>query len=228
MGYWKRLASSGTDPWLGLVSVVGGGLAWAISVPNGLPVAIAAGMWGIGAAVGAALNREDESPYALEEEKQPKIPLRSGTEQAKAVEALAAYVKDLRTLRGSGLPEGVVDSAIAALVAAEGAQLTARRVAAAIDGLDTALERSRGGPGQGVREAVVRMGQRRQALMGTLHATVDGVAEVYTKLLETSATVSSLDVGDDALTEVASVNASLDALRSSLAELESADRSAPA
>lgn len=64
------------------------------------------------------------------------------------------------------------------------------------------------------------MTDRRKALLGRLQGIVDEVAEVYTKLLETSATLSSLDVGHDARSEVEQVNASLDSLRQSLAELD--------
>ena len=64
------------------------------------------------------------------------------------------------------------------------------------------------------------MADRRQALLEKLRGTVDEVAEVYTKLLETTATISSLDVGEGATEEVEKVNASLDSLRTILAELE--------
>ncbi len=71
------------------------------------------------------------------------------------------------------------------------------------------------------------MAARRQGLLDRLRGTVDGVAEVYTRLLEMSATVSSLDVGDQALGEVEAVSASLDSLRTSLVALESERRALP-
>lgn len=222
MGGRSRLAAQATDPWLALVAALGGGLAWAVRIPEPVAVLIGVAMWVVGLLVGVLRGREDDG--SLPEPKEPRIELVRGTEQAGLVETLTAYVADLRRLRESPLPTGVVDPAIAALVAAEGAQRTARRVAAAVDGLDTALARSSRGPhvssAAGVRDAVTRMQDRRASLLARLHGTVDGVAEVYTKLLETSATVSALDVGDGALTEIDSVNTSLDSLRTSLAELE--------
>ena len=68
------------------------------------------------------------------------------------------------------------------------------------------------------------MAARRQGLLDRLRGMVDEVAEVYTELLELSAAVSSLDVGSGAGDEVAKVSASLDSLRSTLAELEAQAR----
>lgn len=227
MGFGGRLARAAGDPWLGLVSALGGGLAWATAVPGALPVVIGAGMFGVGAVVGALVRDEDDGVPSYDDDPEVTVELRRGTEQAALVETLAAYVADLRELRSTTLPPSVVDPAIQGLVAAEGAQRTALRVAAAVDGLDTALQRSHRGPGQGVREAVARMAARRQGLLDRLRGTVDGVAEVYTRLLEMSATVSSLDVGDQALGEVEAVSASLDSLRTSLVALESERRALP-
>jgi hypothetical protein len=70
------------------------------------------------------------------------------------------------------------------------------------------------------------MAARRHALLTKLQHSVDGVAEVYTKLLELRASVAALDVGDGQ-DEVASVSASLDALRGSLVELEDERRALP-
>ena len=123
-----------------------------------------------------------------------------------------------------------MDQAITALVAAQGAEETAVKVAAAVDGLDDALRQTRRPPGQELRggalAATQRMAERRDALLTKLQHSVDGVAEVYTRLLEMRATVAALDVGDGA-DEVTAVNQSLDALRGSLAELEDERRALP-
>ena len=179
---------------------------------------VAAGAYAVGALVGGLLNRKDDD----DEVKEPPLPqLHKGTEQAQLVATLDKYVQDLRALRAGPKPDSVVDPSIEALVATENAYPAAVRVAAAIDGLDVALSRSAAPTGnQQVREAVQRMADRRQALLEKLRGTVDEVAEVYTKLLETTATISSLDVGEGATEEVEKVNASLDSLRTILAELE--------
>jgi len=202
---------------LGLTAAFIGGVAWAAGVVAAGPaVGVAIGAYGVGALVGGLLAKDDRNSSAEE------LPsLRPGTEQAALVENLGRYVQDLRSFRESHQPDAVVDPAIEALVATEHASATAVRVAAAVDGLDVALSRSGGPSGSGdVREAVRRMQARRAALLDQLRGTVDEVAEVYTKLLEMSAAVSSLDVDAGATEEVAKVNDSLDTLRQSLTELE--------
>jgi hypothetical protein len=235
MGFGKQVARAGKDPWLLVTSGVGGGLAWAVLPVVGVagaaagPVGlgIAAAMWGVGAVVGA-LNGKDEDRWDDEEVEQ--IGLRPKTSQAGMVGAIHGYVVDLEQLRASPLPDSVLDQAITALVAAQGAEQTALRVAAAVDGLDDALRRSRRPPGQeprgGALQAVQRMAERRNALLTKLQHSVDGVAEVYTKLLEMRANVAALDVGDGT-DEVTAVNDSLDALRGSLVELEDERRALP-
>ena len=167
------------------------------------------------------MKKPDENE--AEAEKLPE--LHRGTEQAKLVELLDRYINDLRNLRSGPKPDAVVDPSIEALVATENAYPNAVRVAAAVDGLDVALSRA-GGPSenQEVRAAVQRMSDRRKALLGKLQLTVDEVAEVYTKLLEMSAAVSSMDLTIGATKDVEQVNASLDSLRTSLAELETQAR----
>lgn len=224
MSFLQRVGSSATDPWLGLTAAFVGGAAWAAGiVAAGPAIAVGAAAYGVGALVGGLTKERapEENPYALPPERELALPtLIPGTEQERLVTNLVRYVEDLRTLRQSDQPDPVVDPSIEALVAAENAYGTAVRVAAAVDGLDIAISRS-GPPGnQQVREAVQRMTDRRAALLIKLNATVDEIAEVYTKLLEMSATVSSLDLGVGATEEVAKVNDSLDHLRQSLAELE--------
>ncbi len=220
MSFWNRIGSSATDPWLVLAAAFGGGVAWAVSVPVAGAAAVGAGMYAVGALVGGMLKDKEEDAG------EPKLPkLHEGTAQAQMVDSLARYINDLRTLREGPKPESLVDPSIEALVAADNAYGTAVRVAAAVDGLDVALARSGGPAGpQQVREAVTRMAARRQGLLDRLRGMVDEVAEVYTELLELSAAVSSLDVGSGAGDEVAKVSASLDSLRSTLAELEAQAR----
>jgi hypothetical protein len=220
MSFWNRVGSSATDPWLGLTSAFGGGVAWAVGLgPWGL--AIAGGMYAAGAIVGGVFKDKDEDQAS-----EPALPqLQKGTLQAQLVDNLGKFIADLRVLREGPKPDALVDPSIEALVAADNAYGVAVRVAAAVDGLDVALSRSGGSTNnQQIREAVQRMADRRNALLGKLQGTVDEVAEVYTELLELSAAVSSLDVGVGANDEVAKVNASLDSLRSTLAELEAQAR----
>jgi hypothetical protein len=213
-------ARSARDPWLALTSVFGGGVAWAVGLgPVG--IAVAAGMFVAGTVVGGLMRGDDDEAAA----DLPLPDITKGTEQATLVANLSSYVSNLQTMRNQPKPDAVVDPTIEALVAAQNAYGTAVRVAAAVDGLDDALRRSApaGLPGGGraeVSDAIRRMAERRQALLAKLHGTVDEVAEVYTKLLEMSATVQALDVGAGATDEVEKVNASLDTLRTSLADLE--------
>ncbi len=223
MSFWNRVGSTASDPWLGMTAAFVGGVAWAAGVVAAGPaVAVAGGMYAVGALVGGLLQPKEADSGSGD---LPLPELLRGTEQAQLVENLSRYVDDLRTLRAGPKPDAVVDPSIEALVAAENTFGAAARVAAAIDGLDIALARSgQPSPNVQVREAVQRMADRRAALLAQLRGTVDEVAEVYTKLLELSATVSSLDVGVGATDEVEKVNSSLDSLRHTLAELEAQAR----
>ena len=215
-----RLARAIADPWVLLTSALGGGMGWAVSGGSiDVGAAIGFGMLGV-AGLTAALTRSGTH----DELTAPKEPeLRRSTPQYRLVDALTGYLADLKELRESTLPDSVTDSAIEALVATDGSRAQALRVAEAIDKLDDALQRSSqlaSGPGStGVQAAIDRMQSRRQALLGKLESAVGEVAEVYTKLLELSATVDTLDVGSGK-SEVEQVNASLDSLRMAFAELE--------
>lgn len=219
MGFWNRVRSSAADPWLLLAAALGGGAAWAVSVPVGAAAAVGAGMYAVGTLVGGLIRDDGAADSALDEPGLPR--LHEGTEQAGLVDSLARYVDDLRALREGPKPEVLVDPSIEALVAAGNAYGTAVRVAAAVDGLDVALARTSDPTGRrSAREAVSRMTARRQSLLERLRGMVDEVAEVYTELLELSAAVSSFDIDAGARDEVAKVSASLDSLRATLAELE--------
>lgn len=219
-----RLARGLADPWLLLVSAFGGGMGWAVTGDVNVGGAVGFGMLGV-AAVTSALSRGGEPP-ALNAA--PVLAeLAPGTPQARMLEALRGYLQDLEELRESKLPDSVADSAIEALVATGGAYTSANRVAAVVDKLDGAIARSEsisGGMSKaaptGVRESLDRMRARRTGLLGRLDSAVGEVAEVYTKLLELSATVDSMDLDSAPGGEVETVNDSLDALRSAFAELE--------
>lgn len=227
----RRAAQGVRDPWVLLLAALGGGGAWALDIP-------AAGAAGVTAAMLAAgaVTAVFTAPDAMDQEAPAPDPrLRAGTEQADLVRTLEAYIGDLRGLRESRLPAAVTDPAIEALVAAGGARDVAVRVAAAVDGLDDAVERAakvhtrwagRGGTGSQVGAAVERMRERRTALLGKLDRAVGEVAEVYTKLLELSATADTVALAQGGVGEVEDVNRSLDSLRGALAELEADARSA--
>jgi len=222
----ERAARAMADPWLLLASAFTGGLAWAA----GVVPAVAAGGIGLGmVVVGGAAAAGVAALTNRDEPEEPGLELMPGTVQARLVDTLEGYLGDLATLRASRLPDTITDSAIEALVATGGAHISATRTAVAVDRLDAALARgqavaSQSGPSgapSGVTESIRRMGARRDALLGRLDAAVAEVAEVYTKLLELSATLDApLDSEGAQVSEVETVNASLDALRNSFAELE--------
>ena len=210
------------EPWLLVTSAFGGGVAWAIGIPVPGAAAVTALMLASGAAIGASKSSEPTSDW--DKEPGADIRLRPGTQQAELVAALDGYVSDLTKLRSGDLPGPLVDSAVEAVVAAKSAYGTARRTAAAIDALDDAVARSRnarrrlGSDVGSVADAEGRMLRRRAELAGKLQGGVAGVAEVYTKLLELSASMDSLGLaGGDELGEVSS---SLDSLRGAFSELE--------
>lgn len=213
------------EPWVLLASGLGGGVAWALGIPILVAVGVAALMWGAGA-VTAALSG-DYGPEALTRGKD--LPqLRRGTEQSHLVGALDGYIADLRGLRSSKMAEGVSSQAIEALVAAENAHDGAVRAALAVDLLDDALSRSRAVSAQWsnrhneVGSSVARMSERRDDVLNRLRHAVAEVAEVYTKLLELSATVSTSGVVGDS-TNLDEVASSIDSLRGAFAELEAAE-----
>ena len=236
MGFGKQIARAARDPWLLVTSGIGGGLTWAVlggavaAGPVGAGLGVAGAMLGVGAAVGALRGGDDQGDH-WDDDDVEQIGLRTGTAQSGMVRTIHGYVADLEQLRASPLPDSVLDQAITALVAAQGAEQAAVRVAAAVDGLDDALRRSRRPPGQeprgGALAAVQRMAARRDALLTKLQHSADGVAEVYTKLLEMRADVATLDLTTGATDDVSAVSASLDALRGALAELEQERRELP-
>jgi hypothetical protein len=216
----RRAGTAAREPWAVVVSALGGGLAWAVGIPALAAVVIAVLMLGVATLVGVFRPADDTRPVA-----DPR--LRSGTEQADLVRTLDGYISDLRSLRESRLPEVVMDPAIEALSAAQNAREGVVRTAAAVDGLEGALERSSSvnarwsGAGQSneISESMQRMQARRSDLLGRLNTAVRQIAEVYTKLLEASATVGGGGFDGD-LESIEDVSGSLDSLRTAFAELE--------
>ena len=210
----RRAAQTLRDPWGWLVAVVGGGAAWAVGLPVVGAGAIGVGMLAAATAVGAVVGSDDAD--------EPE--LRTGTRQRQLVSNLDGYLDDLRALgrnRPDGLAAGRVDEAVAAATSARGVAL---RVAGAVDDLDEALGRAdrvarQMTSKQAVSGSLARMSRRRDELLAKLSGAVDGVGELYTKLLELSATTGTEPV--DAVTDpVGELNTSLDAIRQAFAELD--------
>jgi len=226
---WRlRMRPTVTDPWTLVVCAGGGGIAWAIGTPAPLAAAVAGAM--LATAAIAAVFR----PGRAELPAGDGPALRQGTEQAGLISALEGYLGDLRRIRHSAaLPESLTDSAIEALVAADGAREVAVRVARAVDGFDEALARM-GQVAKGpvaaspeVQAAMQRMQQRRAHLLNRLRAALTDVAEVHAKLLELSATAElPMLPGGEVPGGVDDVNRSLDALRELFAQLDADARGA--
>lgn len=219
-GFAARALRSLRDPWSVLVAGVGAGSAWAVGLPLGFAGVVGVGMLGVAAAVGGAV-RADAPAAPIPEE-----PLRPGTVQARLVETLDGYRRELGDLRRRSLGPAVQAAADRAMSATDDAGSTARRVAAAVDQLDDAIGRAGAVAHQmptstEVRGTVDRMAQRRGELLGRLSSAADEVGEVYTKLLELSTSAGLLGVPTDAATGVAEVNDSLDGLRGVFTELDS-------
>ncbi len=146
--------------------------------------------------------------------------LTNGTQQAQVVAHITATLSRIRDLRDApGVADSVKDSAAQAFVAARSALDTANTVATAVDQIDAAIRDlqnvSTSGPSQ------QRLHARRAGMLARLDRTLGGVLDVYSKLVETNATVNTssiLDPGDqDQLTQI---GASLDGLRLIVGELE--------
>lgn len=210
------------DPWALLTGALMAGLAWAVGIPFVAAAGIGAVAWATFATV-ALLHGEPDATH----QPAPDLDLRPNTDQEALVRALDGYVTSLEQLRASPLSTAITDPAIEALVAAGGAREVAARVAAAIDGLDQALDHAQHANSRwtgsrdhaGVADAVARMQTRRLRLLHQLDAAVGDVAEVYTKLLELSATAdaSLLDLAGN---DIGDVSSSLDGLRDAFRDLE--------
>ncbi len=211
----RRAAQMLRDPWGLLVAAVGGGAAWAVGLPVLGAGAVGVGMLAAAAAVGALSGRgaEDDEPD-----------LRSGTQQHRLVTTLDGYLDNIRNLQRDKSSTLVADRAAEAVTAGTSARAVSLRVAAAVDDLDDALNRA----GQVARQMssesrvtgpLARMSERRSRLLANLSGAVDGVGELYTKLLELSATADDAAAAAG-IDPVAELSSSLDSIREAFAELD--------
>ncbi|MTD16531.1 hypothetical protein GIS00_21575 [Nakamurella sp. YIM 132087] len=228
---WRRAGRVLRDPWSLLVTAVGAGSAWAVGLPVFGIAGVGVGMLGVAAAVGAmaaAPYDGDRGPAAAE---RPDRPLRRGTPQFRQIERLEQYRHELAGLVRDDPAPVVGGPAQDALEATDAALHTTRTAASSVDALDEALGRAgriAGGMGSAKRldGPVGRMTRRRQELLGSITTAVDGVGEVFAKLLELSATSADSTYHGAGPDPVAEVNNSLDTVREVLAELATASRNA--
>ena len=219
------VARAAGDQWLLLGSGVIGGLGWAVGTPALAAGAVAVVCLVVGAVTKVLVGDVDPPQRAA-----LAGPAR-GTEAAHLMQALDEYLADLRALRESETPDVVTDATVEALVAARDARDNAAKAAAAVQALESALDRSQAvhararirARGDGVDQAEARMRARRDQLLASLDRAVAEIAEVYTKLLELTAT-ASLDTSETLAGSVGEVSTSLDSLRAALGELEGSTR----
>jgi hypothetical protein len=225
---WRAALHVAKDPWIYLVSAIGGGVGWAAGVPVIADVGVGVAMAATGIFANSFVKSAGDGDDWDKKDPEPKVLVRQGTPQAGLLDSLHGYLDDLSKLRHSDIPDAVQNSAIDALVAADGASAQAGRVAEAIDRLDDAIARSgkvadqmKSDRAVGVWASLDRMKERREGLLSRLDGAVADVAEVYTKLIELSATADTMIVGSHGVSEIEEVNKSLDQLRTAFAELES-------
>jgi hypothetical protein len=198
-----------------LLSVFGGGMAWALGASVPLSVGAVAVMLGTAVTVGVVTRPREDAPQQL----------RSGTRQQGLVILLDGHMRSLRTLRTKALPDVVQTKAEDALAAADAARPSVLQMVAALDALDDAIAAARKVSGQGdhavesIKKTVARLRSRRATLFERLTAAVDEVATVYAGLLEVSATARTMGVSVDD-TEVSAVNDAVTLLQMTFAELE--------
>jgi len=227
----RRMAANGLavirDPWALLLSGVGAGVGWAVTLPLPAAAAIGAGMLGA-AGVARALTTEGGDYVGTA----PAPELRGGTPQADLVRRLRRVAGQLGdmvpTFAGTTLGTSVVEAATGASTAVE----SAARLAAAVDGIDEALTAMRGDYDPSLsaqaqqshqeREAVVgRLQTRRLKLLSRIESAYLGAEEVRVRLLEVSAALQSPSVDPATDSGLSAVSAELDQLRRGLEELES-------
>ncbi len=223
----RRAAQALRDPWSLVAVGVGAGAAWALALPIAGVAAVGIGMLGVAGVVGAVSGKDKA------DDSRPEPDLRPGTKQFQLVATLESYLADLTHLQAGPLPSILSTQAADAVSAATSARTVALEVAASIDALDGALHEAaqvarRMSTAQKVAAPLDRMKSRRQELLAKLTTAVDGVGELYTKLLELITTPEltsdgALGHGPD---PVAEVNESLDGIREAFAELDSAARKA--
>jgi hypothetical protein len=227
----RRMARNGLsvvrDPWALLLSGVGAGVGWALTLPTAASAAIAAGMLGA-AGVARALTTEGADYVGTA----PLPELAGGTPQADLVGRLRRVADQLNrmipTFAGTTLGGSIVEAATGASSAVESAQ----RLAGAVDGIDEALAGMHGDyaaqhsvqaqQSAQERQAVIgRLQDRRSKLLSRLESAYLGAEEVRVRLLEVSATLQSPDIDPATDSGLGQVSKELDQLRRGLEELES-------
>lgn len=219
----RRAAQALRDPWSLLAASVGAGAAWALALPVAGIGAVGVGMLGV-AAVAGALSRSSAPQRSAEPELVP------GTVQQRSVRTVESYLADLTRLHGGPTVPLLAGQADDAVQAATSARSVAVTVARSVDQLDAAIARAtevarQMTAGEKVAALIERLQRRRTELLAKLTAAVDGVGELYARLLEltTTAEVTAEVTGGaagPALDPVAEVNVSLDAIRQAFAELQ--------
>jgi hypothetical protein len=172
-------------------------------VPIGIVTLLSAGV--VGALQGPG-EREDQ--------------LAPGTAQRELVSRVEQTVERIRRLQESDISPAVSTPAVEALSAGTSALATARTVARAVDGFDSAIADLHG-VGRHHTGQVARLQARRVALLDRLNSTAGTLIEVYANLVETNATVKAggvVDLGVDQQLE--SVTASLGELRGIVDQLD--------
>ena len=214
----RRAAQALRDPWSLLATAVGMGAAWALTFPVAGIGAVGVGMLAVAAAVGAAGSRSTDEPD-----------LKYGTDQYRMVGTLESYRADLVRFRDGSVPPMLAGQAADAVQAADSARTVAVGVAASLDKLDSALLSSNQvastmSTANRVAGPVSRMKARRAEMLAKLGSAVDGVGEVYAKLLElsTAPEVTGGPSTSNRMDPVADVSDALDSIRGAFAELDTA------
>ena len=148
--------------------------------------------------------------------------------QANLVNTLHDYRVSLELLQQARHLQAVAVAGVQATEAARTAETVANRFARALDAIDDAvtladrIARQMARSTQ-VQESVQRMKQQRRDLLTGLTTAVDEIGEIYTKLLELSATTDLLGMHTDEFSEATQVSQSLDVIRGVFADLAALD-----
>ena len=157
---------------------------------------------------------------ALQRPEQRADQLAPGTAQQEMVSRVEQTVERIRRLQESDISPAVSTPAVEALSAGESALATARTVARAVDGFDSAISDLHG-VGRHHTGQVARLQARRVAMLDRLSSTAGTLIEVYANLVETNATVKAggvVDFGVDQ--QLRSVTSSLGELRGIVDQLD--------
>ena len=181
----RRAAQTLRDPWGWLVAAVGGGAAWAVGLPVAGAGAVGVGMLAAATAVGAVRSRCRRRGRARAAPGHPATPARQHAGRLPR--------RPAGTCGGTGPTPWSRTGSMRPSPPPRRARAVSLRVAAAVDDLDDALDRA----DEVARQMISDRGGQRLAdpdepapdqLLAKLSGAVDGVGELYTKLLELSAT----------------------------------------